>query len=136
MGVSTFDPQKTQCILGVAQMSGFTDGTFINVEMDDVIFEKKVGADGEVARAKKPGQTATATLTLMSTSLSNLILSGYYATDAVFPALFKEGATVVFAPEAWIEKAPAFERGTEVGDSEWVIAMGKTTIVHGGNPTT
>lgn len=134
MGVATYDPQKTQVILGAAPVSGFADGTFISIEQDDESFTLRKGADGEVARARQSARSATLTLTLMSTSTFNAILSAFHATDVIFPVLVKEGASIVAAGEAWIEMPAAFERGTDVGDAEWTIRIAKANFVHGGNP--
>jgi len=134
MATSTYDPQKFQIILGAAPVSGFADGTFITVEQDGDDFSKKVGADGEVARSRMANRSATMAMTLMATSLTNLILTGLRATEVIFPILIKDGANVIAAGEAWVKKPPAFERGAEAGDAEWTIDIAKWNPVFGGNP--
>lgn len=134
MTTRTYDPQKVQVILGAAPVSGFADGTFITIEQDDASWMKKAGADGEVVRTRKASRMATMTLTLLATSTFNAILTALHASDAIFPVLVKDGATIIPAGEAWVEKPPAFERGAEAADAEWVIALAKWTPVFGGNP--
>ncbi len=132
--VATYDPSATQIILGATPMSGFADGTFVSVEQDEDSFSTKTGADGEVARAKRVGRTGTMKLTLLATSIMNAVLSAYNAADTVFPVLVKEGASIVFASDGWVQKPAAFERGTDVADCEWTIRLKNVAITHGGNP--
>jgi hypothetical protein len=134
MAVHTYDPQKVQVIVGAAPISGFADGTFLTVEQEGDDFTTTVGADGEVTRTRNAARNATMALTLKSTSLANAILSGLRASEAVFPILIKDGANIVAAGEGWIQKPPAFERGDEAGDHEWMLALGKWSPVFGGNP--
>lgn len=134
MAVHTYDPQKVQIILGAAPVTGFADGTFVTVEQEGDDFTTKVGADAEVTRTRNAPRNATMLLTLMATSTFNAVLSALRESQAVFPILVKDGATVIAAAEAWIQKPPPFERGTEAGDAQWTIAIGKWNPVFGGNP--
>ncbi len=134
MATSTYDPQRVLIILGAAPVSGFADGTYVTIEQDGESFTKKVGADGEVARTRMASRMATMALTLMATSTFNAILSALHAADAIFPVLVKDGANIISSAEGWVEKPPAFERGTEVGDAQWTIALAKWVPVFGGNP--
>jgi len=132
--VRTFDPSKCQITVGGAPLSGYASGTFVSIDQDDDSFTAKVGCDGEVARAKRPGRTATMKVTLMATSLSNVTMSGLAKSGVVFPVLVKEGGSIVFSSEAWIQKPAAFERGEDVSDTEWTIRLATSSLTHGGNP--
>lgn len=134
MPIPTFDPASHKVVLGAAVMRGFSDGSYITVEQDENTFELRAGADGEVARAKRAGRTATMTLRLLATSLSNAILTAYHAADAVFPVLVEDGANAILAAEGWIEKPAAYERGVEVADAEWTIRLVRPKWTLGGNP--
>lgn len=131
----TYDPSGVQTILGAAPITGFADGTFITVEQDEDSYATRTGADGEVVRTKMVARTATMTIVLLSTSLSNLILTGLHATEVIFPVLLKDGATIIAAGEAWVQKPASFERGVDAGDAEWVLRLAKWNPVHGGNPS-
>jgi len=134
MTTREYDPQKVQIILGAAPITGFAAGTYVSIEQDEASFETVVGADGEVARARRAARTGTMTLTLMHTSIANAILTGLHASDVIFPVLVKDGANVVVSGEAWVEMPAAFERGVEVGDSEWTIKLAKVSFALLGNP--
>lgn len=134
MSTKTYDPGKLQLILGAAPITGFADGTFLTVEQDEDSFAVRTGADGEVTRTRMASRTATMTIVLLATSLSNAILTGLAETEVIFPVLIKDGANVVSAGEGWVQKPPTVERGVEAADSEWVVRLAKWTPVLAGNP--
>ncbi len=140
-GVKTYDPNNVQIILGGAPMSGFADGTFVSVSSDENLYNKTVGADGEVSRSRQNNKTATIALTLKQTSSSNDILSGFAALDeasdgGVFPLMIKEigsGRTLLFTQAAWVEKHPDTAYSKDVEDREWTIATSQMKTFIGGN---
>lgn len=140
-GVRTYDPKNVQIIVGGTPMTGFADGTFLNVASDENLYNKTTGADGEVSRSRSNNRSATATITLKQTSQANNILSALAAADnasnsGVFPFMVKEigsGETLIFAQAAWIEKLPDAEYSKDVSDRVWMIALGQTQTFIGGN---
>jgi len=140
-GVKTYDPRDVQIIVGGVPLSGFADGTFINVASDEPLYNKTVGADGEVSRSRSNNRAGTVTITLKQTSNGNDVLSGFAALDdasngGVFPMMIKEigsGRTIVFAQSAWIEQFPDVDYAKEVGDRAWTIATGPLQRFVGGN---
>lgn len=132
MPVKTYDPKKVIVTFGGNIISGYADGTFINVSSPSDTFTKKVGADGEIARGRSNDDTAEVTLTLMATSASNAYLDSIRridkATGAGVRALSIQdlsGTTIFFYPEAWIRKMPDTEYGKEVSDRVWVLDTGQ-----------
>lgn len=142
-GVKTYDPSDVQIILGTTPISGFADGTFISVSMDENQFTKTVGADGNVSRSKSNNRTGTATLTLQQTSQSNDFLSALQAADELanggaVPMMIKEigsGSTLVFTQAAWIEKLPDVSYSKDIEDRSWTIATAQLQTFIGGNST-
>lgn len=132
--IATYDPTKMMVVIGAVPASGFADGTFVSVSQDGESFTKKVGADGEVARARMANRSGTMTLTLMSTSVTNAALTAFHTAETIFPVQIKDGSNVVFGAQCWVEKPPTLERGTEVGDAEWTIAIAKVEWALDGNP--
>lgn len=132
--VATYNPEKCQIVLGAAPVTGFADGSFVTVEQDEDSWSLKAGADGEVARSKRVARTGTMTLTLLATSISNAILTALHEATDPFPVLIKEGGTVIFAADGWVQKPAAFERGTDVSDTEWTIRLAHVDLSHAGNP--
>lgn len=137
MAVKTYDPSKCIVAFGPLTLSGFTKGTFVSVDYDEALWAKTVGIDG-VSRSKNTQRTATATVTLDSTSPANLELSALAAADnltglGALPFTVKEGNSVVFAAEAWIQNTGSFERGAEISQQVWEFALAVTEILPGGN---
>lgn len=135
----TWDPGRFNLVLFGAQITGFADGTFIKVERNADTFTKVVGADGRVARARMRDNSARVTITLLHTSPSNDVLSAAAAADRLagngvgaFLITDLNGTTEASAPNAWVAKPAAIERGKEIGNAEWVIDVDDLDEVIGG----
>lgn len=139
--VKTYDPHNVQIIMGGFAISGFADGTFISVAYDEDAYNKTVGADGEVSRARSNNQCATVTLTLKQTSNSNDDLSALFEFDKVndagiVPLMVKEigsGRTLMFTQAAWVQRAPDVNYSKDVEDRAWTVATGQISTFIGGN---
>ncbi len=130
--VQTYDPKKVIVTFGGTIITGFADGTFIQISAASDLFSKKVGSDGEVARSRSNDDTYEVTLTLMQTSLSNKVLNAFKEADklsstGVLPLTITDvsGAGLFFWPQAWIKKSPGGEYAKEVGDRQWVFDTGQ-----------
>ena len=128
MASATYDPLLVLVSFKGIPISGYADGTFVKSERNEALFTQKVGAAGEVARARSRNMTGKITLTLLASSPINDLLSACYmldeATNLGFGSFFiKElgGTTVAMAPCAYIEKLPSVEYAKEVGQREWVF---------------
>lgn len=126
--VRTYSPDQVHVIVGPSRLSGFTDGTFITVSMDGQAYQKRVGADGQVSRARTGDLAGTVQVTLLSTSASNDILSAFAIADetsdeGVFPLLIKDsyGTTLIQTSSAWIQQKPDREFSNEVTEVQWTI---------------
>lgn len=140
MAVDTYAPEKVAIIFGGAIMSGYADGTFVNIERNTETFQTVVGADGESTRVKSADQSGKVTITLKQSSDSNDILSGFEAADAAslqgyLPLLVKDanGRSLYAAENAWIEKPADAEFGKDLNTREWVIQCDKLIPFTGGN---
>ena len=136
----TYNPKRVQLAIGPHIVTGFADGTFIQVERTSDQFQVVIGADGEAARAASADKSGTLTLTLMQTSASNDFLSTALLTDEqtnlnTMPLLMKDvsGRTLVQAAEGWIKKYATIEFGKEIVSREWVYETGELFIHEGGN---
>lgn len=132
--ISTYDPANVQVIIDAVPVSGFADGTFVSVSQDNESFTKKVGADGEVARARMSNRSGTLTLTLMATSVANAALTALHLAETIFSISIIDGGNEVFGAQCWVEKPPTVDRGTEISDSEWTIAIAQVVFGLEGNP--
>lgn len=140
MTVKTYDPKNVQLIVGGVPINGFADGTFISAERTNDAFTMVSGAAGEVTRAKSNDRTGMVTITLLQSSLSNDVLSGFALADelsnsGIVPVVIKEvtGNTVIFSGEGWVRKFPVTDYAKEVSNREWVLDMSDMDFFIGGN---
>jgi hypothetical protein len=135
MAGKTYNPKKVLLTFGGIPISGYAKGTFIKVTPAADTFTKKVGADGEVARAQSSDDTSEVTITLMKTSDSNVYLntikeSDKLIDDGVLPLSITDlssGREAMFWAQAWIKKAPDKEYGDDVPDRTWTLDTGQAT---------
>jgi hypothetical protein len=138
--MKTYDPKQVIAVWGTIMLQGFTDdGDAISVAYDEDHVTKKVGLDGEVARAMNGNRTGKITLRFMATSMTNDLLSAAAAADpitrtSVYPFTLKDlsGNTLVLTDKAWVLKSPGPAYGKEVGVREWVLDTAQMTVVNGG----
>lgn len=121
-------------------MSGFSDGTFLEVDRNEPTWNMVVGADGLVTRGKTNNFSGTLTLTLKQSSPSNDVLSGFMAVDeatnaGVVPVLVKDlaGNSIYFSAQAWINQYANSTFGKDISDRQWTLSMAEADIFVGSN---
>lgn len=136
----TVDIKKCLILVGPAIMQGFADGEAFTMELDDDLYQKVTGADGDVSRSRRHGMAASAMIKLMQTSPSNNVLSGYAILDqktnaGVVPLVVKDllGTTVLFSAYGWVKKPAVVSYSKEVTNREWAIDLAGSEIFIGGN---
>ncbi len=139
-GVKTYDPKNVSAIVGGKILSGFMDGTFIEVERNENAFNLKVGVDGESARAKSNNKSGKITMTLLQSSASNDVLSAFAAADELsnsgaVPFFLKDnsGRSVATALTAWVQKLPKMVFAKEIQGWQWVLETDDIEMFLGGN---
>lgn len=137
--VATFSPSEIVIVFADNQITGYADGTFVEVERDEDTFTEQVGADGKVARAKNLNRMGIVRLTLQQTSPSNAILSAAQRLDestgaGVYPVQVKhvKGTTLHGGREAWVRKPAASSYAKELGTREWEIRVADLDMTEGG----
>lgn len=130
--VKTYDPTKVIVTFGGIPISGFTDGSFIEITATSDRYSKKIGADGEVARVRGNDDTSEVTLTLLGTAKSNTVLTAFLNTDrltnkGIAPLSISDidGGTLFFWPQAWVKKTPDITRSKDIEDVSWVFDTGQ-----------
>lgn len=130
--VNTYDPKKVIVTFGGVPLSGFTDGTFVQIDPNTEGWTKSVGADGEVVRSFSNDNTHTVQITLQQTSASNDYLSTIHNTDkmtgnGVLPLTITDlnGTTLHFWAEAWISTDPSWGFGNDVTERQWTFHTGQ-----------
>ncbi len=133
--VMTYDPKKVVLLLGGVPINGYADGTFVQIDPSGDTWTKKVGADGEVARAMTNDNTHTVQITLMQTSLSNAYLKSVMNADkltglGMLPLSFTDLNTMEekFWPQAWVSVEPSTGRAKETTDVQWTLHTGQIAV--------
>ena len=139
-GFASYDPKQVQVIVDGNPITGFADGTFVEVEFDEQQWNKVTGADGLTSRAKTNNYAGTITVTLLATSNGNDIMSALWNRDrrnntGVVNVLIKDatGRTVWSSPQSWVQQMPTqgFSKDTE--ERAWVIDCANLAGNAGGN---
>jgi hypothetical protein len=122
--------------------SGYGDGAAISLEKMKPTFTEKEGADGSVARSKTGSKLWKVTITLLSTSSANAILSAIHELDQDNPngagvgPLFitdLQGTTLFTSDKAWIVTMPKLDLNAEASNVEWELRAANATAFWGGN---
>lgn len=137
--MQTHDPAKVSLNFLGNRISGFADGTFISVELNDDVFALQVGSGGDTVRVRSQNQSGRVTLTLLGSAPSNDVLAAALAADklagtGVGTLFLKDGGgtSIVSSESAWIRRTPNLEFGKELPDREWVIEFAKGEVFVGG----
>ena len=140
MAYAQYDPALVILIVGGSPMSGYADGTFLEVAFDEQQWNKVTGADGRTSRAKTNNRAGNITITLQQTSDSNDVLSGFMIADeatgdGVVPVLVKDnsGRTLAATSAAWVQQSPGQEYSKDVENREWVMDCAGIDMFVGGN---
>ena len=128
MSVKTYDPAQVLISFNGFSLSGFADGSFVQVARNEDAFTLQIGSDGEGVRSKSNNKSGTVTVTLIQSSDSNDILSGFAAADELSNSgmgalLIKDnsGNSIYAAETCWIKKYADSEFAREAGSREWVF---------------
>ena len=132
--LATYSPEDVVVILHNTkfshQISGYTEGSFLEVERIIPHAALTNGADGTNARVVRAVKNCDISLTLMQTSESNDILSQLLVLDEgsrdgsdVFAITIKDntGRTVMSSAAAFIGTVPNVSFSQEVSDRPWII---------------
>jgi len=142
-GVRTYDPRACIITVGGIPLSGFTDGTFVEISRDEATWVKTIGADGYVTRGKTNNFSGSMIVTLKQFSPSNDVLSGFITLDeltntAIIPILVKDtsGNSTYFAAQGWVQSWATSPFGKDIADRQWTIALAVLDLFVGSNAET
>jgi len=135
-----YDSKQVLVIVGGAPISGFADGTFVEVAFDEQQWNKTTGADGLTQRSKTNNFAGNITITLMNGSSGNDVLSALWNADrssnqGVVPVLIKDlsGRTLWAAENGWVQQMPNQAFAKEATERAWVIDCDDLIGSAGGN---
>lgn len=125
----TYSPEDVVVLFGgVHKLSGYVNGTFINISKDSPSFTTKVTSSGMVSRVRTSNDVYTVAITLHSSSESNQVLSYALLLDEAtkmgkFPFIVKDhlGSSLFFSPTSWIESRPSSDFSVGIEDREWMF---------------
>lgn len=133
---STYDINDYDLIVAKNRISGFGEGSAIEIEYDTEAFTDRVGVDGEVVRSRQHDRRATATVTLVQSSASNEFLdvllqnsriSGNGAGIFSFSLRHRTSGESHMSAQAWIMSEPSHTIAGESADVEWQIRLAVST---------
>lgn len=140
MAVHTVDPKNVIISVGGVNISGFADGTFLEITADTQQFTKVIGADGFATRVKTNNYGGVLTITLAQSSPSNDVLSALLNADrvsnsGVVPILIRDitGTTIIFSASGWIQQLPDTAYGNTINNRAWVFDLAEMDVFIGGN---
>lgn len=138
--VKSYASDLVVVIVGGVPLTGFTDGTFVEIEQMGDGTSSQSGGDGEIARSFSADKRHKVTVTLQSTSDGNDVLDALYTVDGItragiFPILVEDlsGRTEFSAGQAWIDKRPNASLSKAVEPRAWVITTGEPEYALKGN---
>lgn len=137
--LKTYDPSKVNLIVGGFQITGFAQGTMIELTPAADWFNDDFGVDGEPARWANANPYNDLRIYLMHTSNSNLILSNLHNADrlsqvGVVPVYLeddsREGGLLEKAryvsARGWIKAPAAVQFGSGPGVRQWNFRLLET----------
>lgn len=141
MSIFNYCPDEVNVLVaGFVNITGFVDGTFVDVSKDVIPFSSVRTSDGTVARLYNNDQTYTISLTLHCGSNSNEVLTKLWQLDEItqrgkFPLLIKDfsGSDLFFSTTTWIEGVPNITKSNGVDSRVWTLRSSQATINVGGN---
>lgn len=144
--LGTYSPEEIQVVISVADrvhvVSGFADGTFINISRITPASELYVGADLSAGRTKRRNKASTIDITLAQYSASNDVFQRIQSLDEadptdsyVFALTIKDnsGRTVASSNQAFVATTPDVSFDTTMGTRNWQISAVSLTPHYGGN---
>lgn len=137
---ATIDPLSLHAIFGGHRLSGFAPGSFLNIVWDVDAFTRLIGVDGEGAWFKSANRAALITLTLMQSSQSNDVLTGFHLTDLntpngllqPFSLREQNGTTLIVSPQSRVIKLPDTGYSDSVESRAWAIGTTRAEGFVGG----
>ena len=127
-------------VAGFIKVDGFVDGTFVQIDKDEMPYSSIRMPDGTVSRKYNNSQTYTITITIHSAAEANNLFTKLWQIDELtqkgkFPLMVKDqsGSDLLFSTESWIEGIPSLTKSNAIDSRVWVIKSAYAVINIGGN---
>lgn len=120
---ATYDPGKVLVMFGAIPISGYADGSMVNVQLEGEGVRAETGTAGETAYVESHDRRATVTVRLMETAAAvNTLLSAWFnAGNVEMPLIVTNLSTgrTHASGGAKIKNIPNADRGSDVPVLEW-----------------
>jgi len=141
MSLNIYSPKDVSVLIGgVFPLSGYLDGTFLELTKEAQPYSSRNTPDGTTHRVHIKNSNYLIKFSLAQTSDSNNKLGRLHYVDEVtqkgdFPILIKDtlGTSLLFSPKAWIEGVPDQTFSTSVEGRVWTIKATSCVSIIGGN---
>lgn len=126
MSKDVFNFKDTTVVIASNILTGYMDGTPIEVEKNEDNYTQHVGADGYVTYNKSNNNTATATITLKQDSASVPVLDALLKSEEAFDISIVDAKRNknISGENCRFANNPTFTRGAEVEGVEYTILIG------------
>lgn len=135
-----YSPDQVDIVFKGIPITGFADGTFVEIEREVDTFTKKVGSLGDVARTKSLNKSGKITITVMDTHPVNDALAGVLSDDeqdgsgiGAFTMKDRAGLTIAQATDAWCMRVPKITRAQVTANVVYVFEAASIFLQHGGS---
>lgn len=135
MSYVQYDPDKVITLAGGHRVRSFGESKMVTVEYTKDRRSIKEGVDGDARHVEYKSKTGTITVPLADYSPSNGVFQLADDGKLMIPFIVKDQTSkaALFATQsAMVQKVPAFDRGMDPEDNEWVFQFTNGTIVHTG----
>lgn len=139
--MQNWDPDQVDVILTGIPISGFAEKSILKFKEDGPRFKLVKGVKGDFTRSKISGKSGILTLTLMTSSESNAVLSALHQTDqniaggagvVALAVRDRNGTTLLVVPTCYIEGFPELPMGEAAEQIDWNIVCLDYTLFIGG----
>lgn len=144
--LGTYSPEDVNIVLTNSQFShqvtGFADGSFVDISRDIQHAQLYTGADASHARVVRRVKNFSVTFNLHQASASNDFFSQLLNLDEqfrdetwLFSVLIKDssGRSVLSAAQAFVTTFPDMSFSTEIVERPWILQCIGTDVHIGGN---
>jgi hypothetical protein len=121
-----YDPNLVYVSFKGVILTGWLDGTFVQIQRDEDAYSLEAGVGGDTAFVKNHRRTGVITITLMQTAPSNDTLAGFVNDDEIFSSgegeIFVKdgnGNTLAEDPSARIAKMADVSYAKGIEGREW-----------------
>lgn len=128
MASKTYDVRELSVIVATSPINGFDVESALSIEIEEAQFGHNVDINNKFSRYRKNNSVAKITFTLTQASDSNQLLNNFLIADALknagmFNLMIKDNTSgsIFTCAEAYVEKAPTTDYGTENKNRVWTI---------------